>query len=254
MCELFGVTSSEKIPVQQLLETFFSHAAKHPDGWGLASFFEDEIALNKQSMNALRSRFLQAQLSLYKEADKMIAHIRRATKGQVEYENTHPFTAKDNTGRNWTLAHNGTIFESSVVDEMFYQQKGTTDSERLLLYIIKRMNMRYPESKNAACRFNVLQDVLREITTENKVNLLLYDGEIMYVHSNYRNSLFIKQQGPAAIFATVPLDEGDWKPVPLNTLLGYTDGRLPFTGVPHNNEFFDSPEKYKHLFLDYSAL
>ena len=254
MCELFGISSSEKIPVQHLLEVFFSHARKHPDGWGFACFYENEVTVNKQSMNALKSRFLQSQLSLYKETDKMIAHIRKATKGQAEYENTHPFVGKDNTGRNWTLAHNGTIFENSDIDEMYYQQKGTTDSERILLYIIKRMNLRYPETKNASCRFNLLQEILAQITAENKVNLLIYDGEILYVHSNYRNSLFVKRQGEAALFATVPLDDGDWQPVPLNTLLGYRDGQLVYTGVPHSNEFIDSADKYKHIYIDYSFL
>lgn len=254
MCELFGVTSFNSIPVRELLTTFFSHADRNPDGWGIAFFYEKEVLLEKQEISALKSGYLKARLPMYTGAKEMIAHIRLATKGHIEYENTHPFICRDNTGRNWTFAHNGTIFENAEVDRMFYEQKGQTDSERILLYIIKRMNMRYPETKSAAFRFRLLEEIVKEITPENKVNLLLYDGEIMYVHSNYRNSLYMKQGDSSFVFSTKPLDSERWEPVPLNTLLGFSAGSLLYTGQKHPNEFFDKPEKTRHLYLDYSAL
>ncbi|MCR5529980.1 MAG: class II glutamine amidotransferase [Saccharofermentans sp.] len=43
------------------------------------------------------------------------------------------------TGRTWTLAHNGTIFEGDLLNR-YYIQNGTTDSERILLYLIDQID------------------------------------------------------------------------------------------------------------------
>ncbi len=48
----------------------------------------------------------------------------------------------------------------------------------------------------------------------NKLNLLFYDGNIMYAHSNYKNSLYFKQDGETVYFATVPLDNSGWEALP----------------------------------------
>lgn len=256
MCELFGISSPKPIKTNDLLHEFFSHGMQHPDGWGMAFFYGNEVSLEKQPINACKSMYLKARLTAHTEAQNMIAHIRLATKGHVEYENTHPFVMKDAAGRTWTLAHNGTIFESQILDPMFYHQKGHTDSERILLYFIKQWNKALEEgaADDAEKRFALLDRIIHEITPENKVNLLLYDGELMYVHTNYRGSLHMKQQGKTRIFSTQPLDSKDWQPVPMNTLLAFQNGELRFRGVPHENEYFYNADKAKHLYLDYALL
>ena len=79
-------------------------------------------------------------------AKTALAHIRLATIGNVEQDNCHPFTAVDNSGRTWTLIHNGTIFESDNIGKYVFLQKGETDSERILLYIVDSIN-----KKSADC-------------------------------------------------------------------------------------------------------
>lgn len=255
MCEVFGVSSPEPVKLNDLLREFFSHSDAHPDGWGLAFFYgNNEVSLEKQPLNALRSLYLKSRLKAPIEACSMFAHIRLATKGSVEYENTHPFTGRDDSGRNWTLAHNGTIFESNVLDPMFYAQQGHTDSERILLYLIKKMNEAGAESLGSAERFRIADRVLTEITPENKVNLLLYDGELMYVHTNYPESLYMRKEGNGRIFSTRPLDRKEWEPVPMTTLLAFRQGELLYTGTNHGNIFVDTPSKFRHLYLDYAVL
>ena len=259
MCELFGISSPEKIPVNQLLSEFFSHGDCHPDGWGIAVFSGGEVAVEKQPINARNSLYLKARLRALKEADNMIAHIRLATKGSVEYENTHPFVRKDNSGRTWTLAHNGTVFESEVLDPMYYEQEGQTDSERILIYLIRQINERMRKTDtesglSAKERFQVIDQVLCEITHGNKINLLLYDGELLYVHTNYAGSLHTRTEGAGRIFSTKPLDRKYWEPLPLSTLTAYQNGAPIFTGTNHGNEYVVDEEKIKHLYLDYAAL
>ena len=231
MCELFGVSSPEKIDIKDLLLEFFSHSIRHPDGWGMAFFEDNDVALEKQPLDSRKSQYLKSRMKAISKADNMIAHIRLATKGSVEYENTHPFVKKDRFGRSWTLAHN----------------------ERILLYIIKTINEEIT-NPDAEARFRILDRILCEITPGNKVNLLVYDGELLYVHTNYRSSLHQRKEGGGMLFSTRPLGRKEWEPLPMNTLLAFRKGKQKFTGTDHGNEFIDNASKTRHLYLDYAAL
>lgn len=76
----------------------------------------------------------------------------------------------------------------------------------------------------------------------------------MYVHTNYKDSLFINKRDEACIFSTRPLDLQQWNPLQMNTLMGYQDGELKFMGTHHENEFFDNEEKLRMIFRDYAKL
>ena len=238
MCELFGVDSAKKIPLNELLREFFSDGTEHPHGWGMAFFYGNAVSLEKQPQSAVTSNYLKQRLRAKIETDKMIAHIRLATRGTMDYENTHPFVMRDNYDRTWTL-------------------DGDTDSERILCYIIDQVNAAQDE-KGAALtkeeRFALLNRIILEIAPENKLNLLIFDGEIMYIHTNYKDSLYRCRKDKAIVMATRPLDRDKWKNVPMNQLLAYEDGKLIYTGTKHEYEFVDSEEKMHMLFLDFANL
>lgn len=257
MCELFGLSSAEKIQLNDLLKEFFSHGMEHPHGWGMAFFYGNAVSLEKQPENACKSSYLKQRLRAKIEEDKLIAHIRLATRGNTDYENTHPFVMRDNGGRTWTLAHNGTIFECEALNPFVHSQQGQTDSERILCYLISRIDeLQKQKGKGLSQeeRVQLVEEVVRDITPENKVNFLLYDGELLYVHTNYRNSLYRCRRGRAVIISTRPLDGNVWENIPLNTLLVYKKGSLLYTGTNHEHEFMDSEEKMRLLFLDYANL
>ena len=257
MCELFGVNTPGKIQLNHLLDVFFSHGDKHPHGWGMAFFENGTVQMEKQAITATKSARLREYRNQRIMSDRMIAHIRLATKGNMEYENCHPFIRKDEIGRTWTLAHNGTIFEGEMMDSYFYVQDGQTDSERILYLLADRMNDKYRETGyplDASERFRLVDDLICEIADGNKLNLLLFDGEYLYVHTNCRNSLYLSKRYGGYVFSTVPLDKQVWKPLPLNTLLAFQNGKLMQTGTDHGYEYVEDPEKMRLLFLDYSTL
>lgn len=179
MCELFGVNSSKKIKLNDMLKEFFSHGVNHPSGWGLAFFYGNAVSLEKQPETSCKSKYLKQRLSVKIEADKMLAHIRLATRGTMDYENTHPFVMRDNADRTWTLGHNGTIFECDSLNRFINVQEGQTDSERILCYIVDRINTEQEHLKRPLSqeeRFQIMDQIICEIKVENKVNLLIYDG------------------------------------------------------------------------------
>lgn len=257
MCELFGVSSKEKISLNALLREFFSHGTDHPHGWGMAFFYPNAVSLEKQPEHSCKSVYLKQRLRAKIKADNMIAHIRLATRGNMDYENTHPFVMRDCENRTWTLAHNGTIFECDALVPLVHEQQGGTDSERILVHIINQMNEKQKEKKRDLTqeeRFWLMDEIICDISPENKLNLIFYDGEMMYVHTNYKRSLFWCRKGGAVVFSTKPLDRDIWEELPMNTLQAYRDGRLVYMGTNHGNEFVDSEEKMQMLFLDFSSL
>jgi glutamine amidotransferase len=257
MCELFGVSTSGKVSVSDYLKEFFSHSKKHNNGWGIALFYGNNVSLEKEPLKAYKSLYLKERLKNLDDVYDMIAHIRLATRGDDEYVNTHPFVKRDNFGRLWTFAHNGTIFNYSVLDDYFKKQEGKTDSERIILYFIDKINERQSKLKRALKaneRFAILDEIVTDMSRGNKINFLLYDGEILYVHCNYANTLNYLKKDKSVIFSTVPLSGEEWQLVPFTTLLAYKKGRLIKTGTNHGNEYKDNESDARLLYMDYSCL
>lgn len=257
MCELFGVTSVEPVRVNELLREFFSHSPRHPNGWGMAFFYGDAVSLEKEPVTASRSVYLRERLRHPIFTNSMLAHIRLATRGSMDYENCHPFVMRDSCNRAWTLIHNGTIFDCPALDGYIHTQEGRTDSERVLCHIIDLMDRAQAaegRALDAEERFRLVDGAVCEMASGNKLNLLIYDGELLYVHANYADSLYCRRMRSAALFATVPLDRGHWEPVPFTTLLAYRDGQEVFQGTNHGQEYRDNPKDIRLLFVDYSEL
>lgn len=251
MCELFGINSAEKINCNNLLWEFFRHSEGHPHGWGLATFYDNAVSLEKEPISALESAYLKNRLTEDIVADKLIAHIRRASVGKLEYKNSHPFVMRDADNRAWTLAHNGTIFACDKLESYFEKQKGSTDSERILCYLMDLLNVARDKAKRELMeeeRFSIVDEVVHTTTSGNKVNFLLYDGSLFYVHTNHKDSLYRCQMGKTLILSTEPLSEGNWESMPTNTLFAYRDGELLYTGKRHENDYADRISSEDMLF------
>ena len=257
MCEMFGVLSREPIRVNEYLKEFASHSVDHPHGWGLAVFYGDSVSLEKEPIPAYQSRYLKERLRHTIEVRGMMAHIRLATRGHMEYTNCHPFVKRDNSGRAWTLIHNGTIFDCPELDKYIYTQEGHTDSERILCHIIEKVDEKQTELRRPLDeweRVQLLDEIVCTISLHNKLNLIIYDSELFYVHTNYRDSLYVKKMESAVIFATVPLDDQNWEPIPFMKLQVYRDGTLVCEGTGHNNEYIYNPQDMKYIYLDCAEL
>lgn len=260
MCELFGFSSEKEFEINEYLKEFYSHSNMHPHGWGLVCLEGNEALIEKEPLEASKSRYLQERLTEPVCSREVFAHIRYATIGNVDYRNCHPYTGKDISGRRWTLVHNGTIFDYAPLNKYSKLQKGDTDSERILMYLIDRVNVSIREKdgeQEPEERFLLLEEIVSDMARGNKLNLLLYDGEYTYIHTNYRNSLYCmekQENGNSIMFSTQPLSEEEWRPVPFTTLLVYRKGSLVFTGRDHGNEYVDNEENTKFLYQAFSNL
>ena len=254
MCEIFCFNSNTPKEVNQCLECFYNHSEQHPHGWGLATMQSDEFVIDKEPIKATCSQHLKDILSNPVVGKNVFAHIRLATVGEIISPNCHPFTEADDNNRSWMLIHNGTIFDYPELEKYQDVENGDTDSERILLYIIDKVN-KFEESKGGLStikeRFNLLTEIVSDLSKGNKLNLMIYDGDLTYIHSNMRKSLYYLKSDEGFMVATTPLtDDEGWLEVEMNKLFGLIDGNIIFESEEHDNEFIQT-EEHEKLLQDY---
>lgn len=240
MCELYAINSRRPVRANDHLQLFFLDSVHHPHGWGLAWREGGRVLLHKEELRALDSNYLGYLLDEPIRSSHVVAHIRNATIGSLSYNNTHPFRRTDLGGRRWIVAHNGTILNDRLTSGYRAFAAGDTDSEQIVIYLIDALDD-VAERKGAPLdfgeRFVVLSHAIEELSQENKLNLVLDDGEFTYVHTNtVEPTLYVRTTNTTAYFCTRPLDDGrTWQPLPRNRLTAYRDGRPERMGARHEH-------------------
>jgi predicted glutamine amidotransferase len=146
MCRLFGFRSNVVSGAHGSLvaaeNALARQAQAHKDGWGIGYFIGEEAYIMKSDTGAAQDeRFDRITRRLQSHA--FVVHVRRATVGQVDYLNSHPFRHG-----NWVFAHNGTIYgfeemRTRMLGEIAPHLKplvfGVTDSEHLFYYLVSAL-------------------------------------------------------------------------------------------------------------------
>jgi len=179
---------------------------------------------------------------------RLEAHIRFSTAGRLCEENCHPFRGEDISGRNWTLIHNGILFNEGLLASYDLKEVGETDSERTMLFLLDVLDETALRSGRLDfdTTFSALASAIGQISNLNRLNLILDDGTYTYVHTNTsEDTLHYRQLADDAIvISTQPLgDESErelWRPVPRNRLIAYRDGRIVRTSKPHGYVFCEA--------------
>ena len=258
MCELFGMSAARRRDATARAREFFARGAEVRHGWGYALLDDAGAArIEKEPLPAPQSAFLAARLREGLAAPALIGHLRHATVGLLDRDNCHPFEAADATGRRWVLAHNGTIFSYPPLDHLTLRQRGQTDSERILLHIVELMDdhaRRTGRAPDAAARFDILSRYAADLSRRNKANLLVWDGEILYAHTNYAGSLHVSYEPGAVFLSTYPLPTGAWEPLPFTALCAFRAGALVRQAPAHGYEYIDNEADRRFLTDDFAQL
>ncbi len=270
MCELFAINAAVPVYVNDYLDEFYSHSHAHPHGWGLTYRLDEAsqpataptelergalipgsrgVVLWREPKPAFESQLLPTVLSQPIAATHLQAHIRKATCGTLHESNCHPFHETDVMGRDWTLIHNGILFNEGILWGYDDRETGDTDSERVMLFlmdVLEEASLRTGGSLNFEQTFRALTSAITQLGNLNRLNLILDDGTYTYVHTNTdKVTLHFRQlDGQSIIFSTEPLGPTDqrelWKPVPQNRLIAYRNGRLIRASSPHGNVFCEA--------------
>lgn len=146
MCRIFGFRSVLQSQVHRSLlgaeNALAAQSERHPDGWGVAYYQAGAPHVIKSTQTAVDDHIFR-RVSGVVSSETVVAHLRKATAGDLSIVNTHPFQF----GR-WVFAHNGNLagFEEhrgalrQRIPPIFRRfVLGDTDSEILFMLLLSKM-------------------------------------------------------------------------------------------------------------------
>lgn len=226
MCQLLGMNS--RLPASLTLSfTGFSQRGgctdHHADGWGIA-FFESHcntpgkgVRYFVDRQSAASSPIAQMLRTFPIKSHNVVAHVRKATVGQVTLENSHPFV-RELWGRYWVFAHNGDLKDFAPPLHGSFRPVGDTDSELAFCWLLQELAKSHAGVPSVQELTLTLRELLPAITRHGTFNFLLSNGQALWAHAS-TNLHYIVRQHP---FPQVQLRDEDVK-VDLSELNGPDD-------------------------------
>jgi glutamine amidotransferase len=184
VCELLGIASSAPIDIAFSFSGFVLRGGQtgpHADGWGVSlyegrfarTFMDDRPAYSSPLARFLRENPIETRLT--------VAHIRKATRGGVRLENTHPFS-RVLMRRHLVFAHNGTL--PTVRDRPLSIESplGDTDSEHAFCWMLERLREAFPDGypDDPARLGPVIFALANDLGRDGIFNFLLADGRHLF--------------------------------------------------------------------------
>jgi len=251
MCELFGLSANRDVFVSFTWRGFLRRGRFHYHGWGVAWYLSKGIGLVKEPRPAPESPIAKLLLNGIR-GYIVISHVRLASRGKPSYVNTHPFVRKLH-GSEWVFAHNGDV--SGIMDDPEFKLKhyfpvGETDSEYAFCYIMDSLRVLGSGVESIIRVSKTIWSLANKIESYGKFNFLLSNGNYLFAYMNKPETLHYLLRYPphkglvklvdedfevrleeikapnelAALIATKPLTNEDWKPLELNTLYVFHKG------------------------------
>jgi glutamine amidotransferase len=252
MCELLGMSANVPTDICFSFSGLIQRGGKtgpHGDGWGIA-FYEGKACRTFHDPQASVKSEIARFLGSYPIKSRIvISHIRRANRGKVALENTHPFT-RELWGRSWNFAHNGQLRGIKKYTLSHYSPIGTTDSEHAFCWMLDRLRERWREAPKPEALDRAIEKLCRSLAELGVFNLLLSDSRTLYCHCSTKLAYLTRRSpfGPATLLdqdmrvdfareaspndivtvvATQPLTSDEpWQTMARGTLLVLRDGKI----------------------------
>jgi glutamine amidotransferase len=259
MCQLLGMNCNTPTDICFSFEGFHTRGGLtdvHRDGWGIAFFEGAGCRLFLDSKATIESPVAELVRQYPIRSMNVIAHIRKATQGEIALENTHPFM-RELWGRYWIFAHNGNLKDFAPPLDGSFLPVGRTDSERAFCWLLQNLRARFDAPPPREALHAVLQELTFSVAAHGEFNYLLSNGEGLFAHCATKLSYIVRQapftvahlkdqdvtvdfsevttpNDRVALVATVPLTDNEaWTTLEPGTLAMFIDGapaRLSPTG------------------------
>ncbi len=149
MCQLLGMNCNVPTDICFSFRGFHQRGgrtADHADGFGVAFFEGPGCRMFVDARPAVDSPVAALVANYPIRSRNVIAHIRKATQGEVALVNTHPFM-RELWGRYWIFAHNGTLKNYRPDSGNRYRPVGGTDSELAFCQLLDALRLRFPDEQ-----------------------------------------------------------------------------------------------------------
>lgn len=195
MCQLLGMNCNVPTDICFSFTGFRKRGGAtdvHRDGWGIG-FFEGKgarVFLDPQP--SAHSPLAELVRSYPIRSLNVVAHIRKATRGVVTLENTHPFV-RELWGRYWLFAHNGHLPHFVPPLDGSVTPVGDTDSERIFCWMLQSLRHKFgqtlPEGDDL---FSELRRLTLEFAGLGISNFLLSNGDTLVAHCSTRLNYIVR--------------------------------------------------------------
>ena len=263
MCELFAMTTAAKAIITADLDAFAREGGErnlNRDGWGIMIAEDRDAHVFREAAPASHSALAKMVFDREFASRNVLAHVRRASQGGSRLANTHPFT-RVHSGKTQHFAHNGDLDGIATLGEaqqLLKERVGDTDSELAFLILLRRLADTDAEADTA--RFEIFRQFYADMRKLGTSNFLFFDGGSLFVHADRRRQetadgeiteprepgLVMRHfydstgardwhgKGPkiramhpqTILFASVPLDEDRWTPLPRGTAIMLRNGEI----------------------------
>ena len=196
MCQLLGMNANTPTDIVFSFTGFATRGGltdEHKDGWGIA-FFEGKGVRHFVDHQAAVDSPVAELIKRYPiKSTNVIAHIRKATQGQVNLENCHPFQ-RECWGHHWVFAHNGDLKDFAPHLDGSFLPVGNTDSELAFCYLMQTMRARFGAKMPTLQELtHFLRKMCAEIGRHGTFNIILSNGSAMFVHCSTHLHYLIRQ-------------------------------------------------------------
>ncbi|WP_180002481.1 MULTISPECIES: class II glutamine amidotransferase [unclassified Acinetobacter] len=196
MCQLLGMNCATPTDITFSFRGFSQRAgitSDHSDGFGVA-FFEDKACrLFVDNQSAVESPIAELVRNYPIKSRNVIAHIRKATQGKINLENSHPFS-RELWGRQWIFAHNGDLKDFLPELSGRFTPVGNTDSERAFCYLLDQLvkHFGYDEPKLDQV-FDLLAEISPSIAEHGTFNFCLSNGQALFTYATTKLHWLVRE-------------------------------------------------------------
>ncbi|CCF22132.1 Glutamine amidotransferase, class-II (plasmid) [Pseudorhizobium banfieldiae] len=194
MCELLGMSSNQRATTRLSLTKLAAHSAPPTsikDGWGVGYYEGDDVRLVKGVEPASESDWVRFVENQDIRSALVMAHIRKATMGELAYRNAQPFV-RELAGRVHMFAHNGWLPDIRSAPQLSsgrFTPVGETDSEQAFCALLQRMSGVWRSASvipPLEQRLSVIAEFAAELRTLGPANFLYSDGDTLFAHGDRR--------------------------------------------------------------------
>lgn len=192
MCELLAMCTRYPTNLTLSLQELSKHSSSggHVDGWGVAYYSKADAWRIRDISAAYESPWTRLVADYGMTSNLVIAHIRKATQGDILLENTQPFE-RELGGRIHTFAHNGDLpsaQDSCLYSGLNYRPVGDTDSEYAFCYLMERLRDVWLSDHvpDFETRWQIFRDFCARFGPQGPANFLYSDSEYLFAHGNQR--------------------------------------------------------------------
>lgn len=198
MCQLLGMSCKKPASIGFSFEGFRARGGRtdeHRDGWGIAFSNPNGFDIYRDEQPAAGSHLADHISKAEIKAKTTIAHIRKATIGEVNINNCHPFERKL-WNKSWLFCHNGDLKNFSPVLDSRFVPEGNTDSELAFCKLLQDLNREFPDGEpTLEILFDWLHSASAVIATQGTFNIILSNGEWLYTFCS-THLAYVERQYP----------------------------------------------------------